>query len=453
MAEENLKLTKTIYSTKSTDGLIDRSFSEFFKTKDPVNLDRFFSVYSELFYDIPKTGDKSHTSIIKQSTDYIKNYIDPRDEQITLLTERIVELEELLNQPTEEHPFFANGTIIAPPTDYDPQEPNGYKMYYMDKGKRRAINDHYEGDVFRALISSLGFPNDATKKQVAKVVPQIIIDGITEGSILDIEDVTGQTAAQQLESQLSVLSDIQVSDWKRELKDLIQPIESETIGAEFQYIELLKQKIKSEFEREGQLESLSWKYYLDATQGFTQEEKENGEKLLALVRPKVIRSRQTLVILKRIWEKKADFPNINFDDILPSTSAVNSNGEFVDDRGSGTQNNPILESDIEELEGWDEGRNLFEGVLTGTDYTVSFNASQLEYKSLDAISLLENNLIRIVYNRYIKSAGSWKQEGTRKKKFNHYETDISRDEMFEVLDAPENRYKFSHYTTDQGGVA
>ena len=30
MAQENLKLTKPIYSTKSTDGLIDRSFSEFF---------------------------------------------------------------------------------------------------------------------------------------------------------------------------------------------------------------------------------------------------------------------------------------------------------------------------------------------------------------------------------------------------------------------------------------
>ena len=49
MAEENIKLSKTIYSTKSTDGLLDRSFSEFFKTKDPVNLDRFFSVYNEYF--------------------------------------------------------------------------------------------------------------------------------------------------------------------------------------------------------------------------------------------------------------------------------------------------------------------------------------------------------------------------------------------------------------------
>ena len=44
MAQENIKLTKTIYSTKSADGLVDRSFSEFFKSKEPVNVDRFFSM-------------------------------------------------------------------------------------------------------------------------------------------------------------------------------------------------------------------------------------------------------------------------------------------------------------------------------------------------------------------------------------------------------------------------
>ena len=67
MAQEKIKLTKTIYSAKSTEGLIDRSFSEFFKTKNPVDINKFFSLYNELFYEIPKQGDKSHESIIKQS--------------------------------------------------------------------------------------------------------------------------------------------------------------------------------------------------------------------------------------------------------------------------------------------------------------------------------------------------------------------------------------------------
>ena len=89
MAQENLKLTKTIYSTKSTDGLIDRSFSEFFKTKNPINIDKFFSLYNELFYDIPKNGEKSHEKLIKQSKEYINNYTDSRDIEIQILNERV----------------------------------------------------------------------------------------------------------------------------------------------------------------------------------------------------------------------------------------------------------------------------------------------------------------------------------------------------------------------------
>lgn len=463
MAEENFKLTKTLYSIKSTDGLIDRSFSEFFKTKDPINLDRFFSIYGELFYDIPKTGTKSHTSIIKQSTDYIKNYIDPRDEQITLLTERIAELEELLNQPTEEHPFFANGSLIG--LDESVNEdgtignglPDDYKIYYMDKGKRRYVVGGAPGPVFQALKASLGFPNNFTDDDIVKIVPRVVLEGITEGSQLDIEDVTGQTAAQQLESQLEIVSDIQVSSWRAELSDLVKPIEDGTIGGKIDYIALLKAKIKSEFQREGELESLTWKYYLDATQGFTQEEKDNGEKLLALVRPKIIRSRQTLVILKRIWDRKDDFPNIMFDDFLPSTAAVNSDGAIVDDKGSGTQMYPILESQMDQLGGWDEGRDIFDGVLSGADYSVSFNASELEYKNPDAISLLDRNLIRIRYNRYILSGSNsnvWYdpdtnefqgiKEGQFRKKHSHYGTDISRDEYFSIPDSS-NRFKFAGY--------
>ena len=216
------------------------------------------------------------------------------------------------------------------------------------------------------------------------------------------------------------------------------------------------EKIKSEFQREEELESLTWKYYLDATQGFTQEEKDNGEKLLALVRPKITRSRQTLVILKRIWDRKDDFPNIMFDDFLPSTAAVNSDGEIVDDRGSGTQMYPILESQMEQLGGWDEGRDIFDGVLSGADYTVSFNASELEYKSPDALSLLDRNLIRIKYNRYILSGSTnWYdpdtnefqgiKEGMIRKKHSHFGTDISRDEYFSIPDSS-NRWKFAGYT-------
>ena len=401
MAQENIKLTKTIYSTKSTDGVIDRSFSEFFKTKDPINLDRFFSLYNELFYDIPKTGNNSHESIIKQSREYVNNYYDEKDDIIDSLTERIAELEQKLNEPTEEHPFFTNGSLIAPPSQNDDSKPDGYAIYYMDRGKRRYVIGNHNGEVFKALKASLGFDNDADKNTIVKIVPRLILDGITEGSQLGLEDLRGQTNTLAVERQL--ISDIQVSDWKVELRDLTQPIPTggesrQSIVSEIEYIELLKNKIKSEFEREGTLESLAWKYTLDATQGFTQQEKDNGETLLKLVRPKLLRSRQTLAILKRIWDVKENYPNINFDDILPSTAAVNSDGEYVSDRGSGTQRNELTEAEVNDAySGWDEGRDLFEGILSGTTYNIDL--INLPYGGSEAQRLIDEGFIEVKYKR------------------------------------------------------
>ena len=370
MAEENIKLTKTIYSTKSTDGLVDRSFSEFFKSKDPINVDRFFSIYEELFYDIPKAGEKSHTSVIKQSTDYIKNYIDPRDEQITTLTERIIELENELATPTDEHPFYSNGTIIS--TDNDKEGvPDWGNMHYMDKGKKRKIEGGRKGDVFKALIASLGFKADTSSNNIAKVVPQVVLDGIDKGSLLELRDLTGQTAAEELEEQTNLLSNIIVDNWRQELNDIIQPIEDGSISNQILYINLLKSKINSEYTREGSLESQNWKYYQDSTNGFTEEEREVGRKLYEIALPKLNKSRQTLAILARIWKKRENFPNINFNDgsILPK-SETNGTEILLDKNGNARILNPLLDSELRKFASGDKGRGEFPGVLEGEEYIV-----------------------------------------------------------------------------------
>ena len=291
MAEENIKLTKTIYSAQSIDGLVDRSFSEFFKTKDPVNVGRFFSIYEELFYDIPKNGEKSHKSIIKQSQEYINDYFDQRDEDITTLTERIIELEEELAKPDEilEHPFYKNGTIIS--TDHDNEGiPDWNNMNYMDRGERRPIKDGAQGEVFKALIASLGYKGGTDSEEIAKVVPQIVFDGIPRGAVLDIEDLTGQTAAEELEQQTNILASIVVNNWRQELNDIIQPIEDGSIANQILYINQLKNRINSEFTRETLLEQSWWKYYQDSLYGFTEEDRNVGQQLVELTQPKLNRS-------------------------------------------------------------------------------------------------------------------------------------------------------------------
>ena len=394
MAQENIKLTKTIYSTKSTEGIVDRSFSEFFKTKDPVNIDRFFSIYGELFYDIPKEGERSHTSVIKQSTDYIKNYIDPRDEQITILNERIVELEEIINTPNDiqEHPFYSNGSLIA-------HEDHHYSPYYMDRGVKRSVEGGIDGPVFKALKASLGFNDDTDNYSIVLKVPGVVIEGVSEGPILGIEDLRGQTNTLEIEQQL--LSDITVKSWRTELSALIKPIENKSIQSEISYIELLKTKIIAEFEREATLESFSWKYYLDATKGFTKEEKNNGERLLSQVNPKLLKSRQTLAVLKRIWDKKEDFPNIKFDEILPFG-------------GPSGNVNPLTEEDTNAYNGWTEGKNLFEGVLVGEEYIVP---ERLEYDSPESNKLISDKILKVQYRQSFAPGANLKgvNRVTRKK--------------------------------------
>lgn len=457
MAQENIKLTKTIYSTKSTDGLVDRSFSEVFKTKDPVNLDRFFSMYGELFYDIPKTGNKSHRSIIKQSQEYIGNYIDGRDETINTLTERIIELEEKLNAPKEEHPFYTNGTLIATDNNNNGTIDGGV-VYYMDRGKRRYIKDKVDGDVFKALKSALGFPNDAEPYDIVKIIPQIVFENIEKGTILDMLDLSG--VANNIEAEEQLISEVGLVDnWRIELRDIINPVESNLIADRIVYTNQVKQKIISEFERESKLESLSYKYYLDVTQGYTQQERENGQILINQVNPQLRKSRQTLAVLKRIWDKRADFPNINFNEILPGTQAsVNADGTINTDKGSGIQINQLTEEEVKDaFDGWDEGRNLFEGILDGADYTVSYNAEELEYKSVDARALLTQGFIRIEYDKFekmdpdsdwIDENGDWNVKYF-KKSFgsNHWVGDIDQNYFIneETGASDTYRYKFNRY--------
>ena len=132
MAQENVKINKKVYGAKSASDVIDRSFSELIKSKDPINVEKLFQLYNELFYDIPKTGDQSHTTLIVQSTDFVQDFVDPKDEQIDNLLDRIVELEEQLASVNDvkEHPFFRNGSFLVVRGSND-------KYYYMQSGNAR----------------------------------------------------------------------------------------------------------------------------------------------------------------------------------------------------------------------------------------------------------------------------------------------------------------------------
>ena len=139
---------------------------------------------------------------------------------------------------------------------------------------------------------------------------------------------------------------------------------------EISYINLLKSKINSEYTREASLESQNWKYNQDMVNGYTQEDISVAQKLYEISLPKLIKSRQTLAVLARIWAQKQNYPNIDFDSILPTT--LSSGTEAILDKNGNTQvSNPLTDNEVGAFGGGDKGRYLFPGVLEGGEYIVT----------------------------------------------------------------------------------
>ena len=134
MAQENIKINKRLYSRSDVSDNIDLSFSELLNVdnrSNDVKIKAFFDEYNNLFYDIPKIGNRSHSTLFQQSRDYVNDFFDPKDDQIDALLERIESLEdELLIATTEtnsEHPIYTDGTFVK-------VEGNA-TVYFMYQGK------------------------------------------------------------------------------------------------------------------------------------------------------------------------------------------------------------------------------------------------------------------------------------------------------------------------------
>ena len=134
MAEENIKISKKLYSRSDINNVMDLSFNELFEKDNratDVKIKNLFQEYNSLFYDITKTGILSHSTLFIQSRDYINDFYDPKDDQIEALLERIETLEndllESVNDINPEHPVYNDGTFI--------KIDGNATVYFMYKGK------------------------------------------------------------------------------------------------------------------------------------------------------------------------------------------------------------------------------------------------------------------------------------------------------------------------------
>ncbi len=285
MAEENIKTSKIVYGVQSANEFIDRSFTELFKTKDPVNISKFFSMYDELFYNIPQTGDQSHTTLINRSQDYVSNYQNPLQVEVDSLREEVIRLTEQLNETENENPFYSNGTILAPMSDDG--SPKKYNIYYMDRGLARKIVGEDNGDVFLALKASLGFPFTSNYDDIVLAVPKTIIDGLDKGPKLDMEDIAypgAKNEERRLEENIAQQNQISVTNiknnswWNVYFNSGVGQVNQNNLLNNG--LPIIRNAIRNAWRQEKQIETLRNEYLSDIKYGYTEEERTNGQLLL-----------------------------------------------------------------------------------------------------------------------------------------------------------------------------
>ena len=188
-------LTKQIFGKKGFSNTVNKDFGELFSSpEDKLDVEQFFKDFQEIFYEIPKSGEKSHIAIIKQSSEYVGDFLDERDNEITQLTKQVVDLEKKLAEQQEdinkEHPIFTNGSFL--------KVADNPTIYYMDKGAKRGITDY---ETYLILKRVNGHAPDKPDEEVYILVTEDVIKGLETGPKFSSEDLYGDSEQRNKEEE------------------------------------------------------------------------------------------------------------------------------------------------------------------------------------------------------------------------------------------------------------
>lgn len=103
---DKIDLNKIVYNKDDYQKTIDTSFNELLPLSEvgegtpSITIEQFFQYYNTLFFDIPKTGENSHNTLIQQSSEYVGN--EQTNEELDALFREVTNLrQELLETQTE----------------------------------------------------------------------------------------------------------------------------------------------------------------------------------------------------------------------------------------------------------------------------------------------------------------------------------------------------------------
>jgi hypothetical protein len=186
MPISKISLNKKVYNNKETIDHLNSSFSDIIKSIPNIDDKKFFQIYKDLFYKIPKTGEKSHQTLIEQSEDYINNYKDHFSDEITKLNDQIEVLYDTLSRkqsPTiEEDIFYPNNTFIKYKNNA-----STLPVWIMQNGAKREITN---GDTLLSIKKAIGHDHDQLMDDIVQKLDLNTLTNIKKGpDISSDEDI------------------------------------------------------------------------------------------------------------------------------------------------------------------------------------------------------------------------------------------------------------------------
>ncbi len=157
-------LQKNVISNQRAKEILAGTFNEVIISEEQFDSEKIKRIYNDLFYQIPKRGNKSHESIVIQSTDYIYPEINKNlDANIKIIEQEIMESSSILAAKIEEsstikeHPLYPNGTILQQGnTTLTAPASVGSDIWYMQQGMKRKITGPWWGYWTRILRQANG---------------------------------------------------------------------------------------------------------------------------------------------------------------------------------------------------------------------------------------------------------------------------------------------------------
>ena len=179
-----LSLSKKIYNNKETVDYLNSDFTDIIKSKPRVSVKSFFSAYKDLFYKVPKKGEKSHTALLTQSQEFLDDYKDPFSDRILELNDEIERLDNILNNKQsvikEEDPFYPDDSLLK-----FENNANSLPIWIMQQGAKRKITN---GDTLSSIKKTLGYEYDTPTGEIVQKLDLNTLENIVKGPDINSDE-------------------------------------------------------------------------------------------------------------------------------------------------------------------------------------------------------------------------------------------------------------------------